>query len=60
MAKISAQITEEDHGLLCKITAARGEGISTFVRRALRREFGHLGYLAPEEAKALEVGYDAT
>jgi hypothetical protein len=39
--------------LIKKIARARGETLSDFVRRALRRELARLGYLSDEEKKAL-------
>jgi hypothetical protein len=50
---VTFRLEKADRGLLEKICRARGESLSSFVRRALRREFARLGYLSQDEAKAL-------
>jgi hypothetical protein len=50
---VTFRLEESDRAVLEKICRARGEGLSSFVRRALRREFARLGYLSQDEAKAL-------
>jgi hypothetical protein len=42
--------------LLMNVCKARGENISSFVRRAIKRELGRLSYLSQEEKKALGFG----
>lgn len=39
--------------LIRKISNERGECISTFVRRSVRRELARMGYLSESEKKAL-------
>jgi len=57
MAKpvIFARMSADDVQLVKKICEARGEQISDFVRRSVRKELGRLSYLSVEEKKALEV-----
>jgi len=52
---ITFKLEEADRGLLEKVCRARGESLSSFVRRALRREFARLGFLSQDEVKALEL-----
>jgi len=49
----AVRITRRDKELLEKISKARGEDPSDFVRRAVRKEFAILCYLPEEEKKAL-------
>ena len=44
----------EDRALIDQVCKARGEDLSDFVRRALRRELARYGLLDAEEAKLLE------
>jgi uncharacterized protein (DUF1778 family) len=55
MIQMNLRIEKKDLELLTKICKARGEGVSDFVRRAIRKELAKLGYLTKEEMKALEV-----
>lgn len=52
---VAARFRKEDRELLKQICEARGEDLSSFVRRAVRREFARLSYLSAEEKKALEI-----
>jgi|YelNatPaOPRAMG01_1025707.scaffolds.fasta_scaffold32699_5 uncharacterized protein (DUF1778 family) len=52
---ITFKLEEADRQLLEKVCRARGESLSSFVRRALRREFARLGFLSQDELKALEL-----
>jgi len=52
---IGVRISPKDRTLLDKISRARGEDLSDFVRRAIRKEFASLGFLSDEEKKALGV-----
>ncbi len=54
-AHLSFRLTDEDLNLLRLVCKARGETPSTFLRRAMKREFARLSYLSPAEKKALEV-----
>jgi len=48
-------MTSEDVELIKKVCKARGEQVSDFVRRSVRKELARLNYLSEEEKKALEV-----
>lgn len=52
---IGVRVTPEDKELLEKVSKARGEDISDFVRRAFRKELASLSYLSAEDKKALGV-----
>lgn len=45
--------------LVKKICRARGETLSDFVRRAVRRELARMSYLSDEEKKALGIPNDS-
>jgi len=55
---ITFKLEEVDRELLEKVCRARGESLSSFVRRALRREFARLGFLSQDEVKALELNLE--
>lgn len=50
---IFARMSAEDVQLIKKICEARGEQLSDFVRRSVRKELARLCYLSDEEKKAL-------
>ncbi len=50
---MQARVDVEELELVKKIASQRGEDVSDFVRRAVRRELATLGYLSQEETKAL-------
>jgi len=52
---IFARMSAEDVQLIKRICEARGEQLSDFVRRSVRKELARLNYLSSEEKKALEV-----
>lgn len=52
---ISARVTLELHDLVAEVSLARGENISSFLRRAILRELGRLSYLTEDVKKALDV-----
>jgi len=52
---IAVRITARDRTLVDKICEARGEDLSDFVRRAIRKELASLSFLPAEEKKALGV-----
>jgi uncharacterized protein (DUF1778 family) len=52
---LNVRILVEDKSLLEKICKARGEDLSDFVRRSVRKELASLSYLSDEEKKALGV-----
>ena len=55
---VFARMSAEDIELLKKVCKARGEDLSDFVRRSVRKELARLNYLSDEEKKALEVEAD--
>lgn len=52
---IGIRIDPEDRILLEKVVKARGEDISNFVRRAIRKELAVLNFYPEETKKALGV-----
>lgn len=50
---IYARMDENEVQLIKKVARARGEDVSDFVRRAVKRELARLSYLSEEERKAL-------
>lgn len=52
---IGVRITPRDRQLLDKVCRARGEGLSSFIRRSIRKELASLSFLTAEEKKALGV-----
>jgi len=52
---IGIRITPQDKDLLQKVSKSRGEDLSDFVRRAIRKELASLSYLSAEDKKALGV-----
>ncbi|GAH61490.1 unnamed protein product [marine sediment metagenome] len=55
MSQLNVRIAKEDKNLVEKVSQARGECVSTFVRRAVRRELATLGYFTADERKALGI-----
>jgi post-segregation antitoxin (ccd killing protein) len=53
---VGARLTLEDRRFIKEVCKARGENISSFLRRALKRELARMGYFSEKERKALEVG----
>jgi uncharacterized protein (DUF1778 family) len=51
--QIGVRITPKLYALLKRITNARGEDISDFVRRAIYKELADLNFLPEEQKKAL-------
>jgi len=47
------RITPQDRQLLDKVCQARGEDLSSFIRRSIRKELASLSFLSAEEKKAL-------
>jgi len=54
-AFLFARVPERDKQIVDEITEHRGENVSDFVRRAVKRELARMGYLTEEEKQALEV-----
>jgi hypothetical protein len=52
---IGVRLRAEDKALLGSVCEARGEDVSDFVRRAVKRELAILGYLSRGEKKALGI-----
>jgi uncharacterized protein (DUF1778 family) len=50
---IFARMDEKEVQLIKKVARARGEDLSDFVRRAVKKELARLSYLTDEEKKAL-------
>lgn len=57
MVKIQCNIKIEadDIRIIKKISLARGDDVSDFIRLSIRKELARLGFLSKDEAKALEV-----
>ena len=54
-SQITIRLEHEIYSLLKRVAQARGEDVSDFVRRAIKRELARLSYLGEEERKALNV-----
>jgi hypothetical protein len=52
---IGVRISREDRMLLDQICKARGEDLSDFVRRSIRKELASLGFLPNDQRKALGI-----
>jgi len=52
---LSIRFSKRDLELLVKVSKARGEDPSSFIRRAMRMELARLGFLSEEEMQALGV-----
>ena len=52
---LGVRVTQEDRRLLDIVCNARGEDLSDFLRRALRKELASLSFLSAEQKKALGV-----
>ena len=50
---IGVRVTQEDRDLIQKVCIARGEQISDFVRRAVKKELASLSFYSDETKKAL-------
>ena len=53
--QIFTRIDNETRELVDNICDARGEQLSDFVRRSVRKELARMGYLSKEEEKALQI-----
>ena len=53
--RIGVIVIQEDRKRLEKVCEARGELLSNFIRRAIRKEFAVFGLLTEEEVKFLNV-----
>jgi hypothetical protein len=52
---IALRLSEKDKSLLEKVCKDRGENVSVFVRRSIRKELASLSFLSHDEKKALGV-----
>ncbi len=52
---LSIRFTKRDLEVLVKVSRARGEDPSSFIRRAIRMELARLGFLSEEEMQALGI-----
>ena len=55
-AFVGVHIDPDEKAKIEKICEFRGEGLSSFFRRALKLELARLGFLAEDELRALGVG----
>jgi hypothetical protein len=53
--RLHVPISKELKKLAIKVARARGESLSSLVRRAVKRELALLNYLSNEEKKALGI-----
>ena len=53
MRMIGVRMPDEHIGLLKRVSQARGENLSAFVRRAIYKELADLHYLPEDQQKAL-------
>jgi len=52
---IGARVSPEIHSLVDTVSRARGEDISSFIRRLVFTELAELNYLPDEQKKALGI-----
>ena len=52
---IGVRLKEEDKGLLERVCDARGEDLSDFIRRAIKKELAGLSFYSEETKKALGI-----
>jgi len=52
---VGVRFSQKDVELLKKVCEARGEDISGFVRRAVKRDLAELSFYTEEEKKALGI-----
>jgi len=53
--RIGIRLKENDYLILKRVSEARGEDISDFVRRAIKYSLAQLSYYSPEEKRALGI-----
>ena len=53
--QLNVAIEEKDLQLVRKVATNRGEGLTDFVRRAIKKELASFGYLNEDEKKALGI-----
>ena len=52
---LGVRISEADRELLDQVCKARGEDLSDFVRRSIRKELASLNFLSDDQKKALGI-----
>ena len=52
---IGVRISKEDRMLIDHVCKARGEDLSDFVRRSIRKELASLSFLSDDQKKALGI-----
>jgi len=52
---IGVRISKEDRMLIDQVCKARGEDLSDFVRRSIRKELASLSFLSDDQKKALGI-----
>jgi len=52
---LGVRVTKEDRKLLERVCKARGEDLSDFIRRAIRKELASLSFYSKETKKALGI-----
>jgi len=57
-ATIAVRLTPQDRALLSRVCEARGEDLSSFVRRCIRQELAELGFYPDDIKKALGVAVE--
>ncbi len=55
---IFSRVDEKESKLLKEVCRLRGESISSFVRRSIRKELAGLSYLPEDQKRALGLGID--
>ena len=55
MKMIGIRVSPELHGIVTKVSKARGQNMSGFLRRVLLEELARLGFLPDEQKKALGI-----
>lgn len=54
---LGVRVTLQDRQLLEMVCSARGEDLSDFVRRAIRKELASLSFLPDDQKKALGMNF---
>jgi antitoxin component of RelBE/YafQ-DinJ toxin-antitoxin module len=57
---VGARIEQELKDLVEKVCKARGEDVSDFIRRSIRKELASLSFLPAEDKKALGIKQEAS
>ena len=52
---LGVRVTERDRQLLDQVCKARGEDLSDFIRRSIKKELAALSFLPDEDKKALGI-----